>query len=233
MGYSELTVDGVFDDNPAGVSVEPGDKFTASKISFSVGDHLSVPNTFDGWGDNTVDDEQFEVYYGTYINGVFNVISTRYELEDNEGICSINEEYINCDIDEDLLTTETHTLILYDNDPEFLVNEDLDYTIISKSTSEYPVSIVVDGNTYNVSEDWDLYIDGYVIFNDHETGINVITGGETYLNFDGSNMILDGFVLEGVFYEQGWFVGGEDDSRYMYYDLEYAIEVDGFTINYR
>ncbi len=134
-GYPALTVDGVFDDNPAGVSIAAEDKFTVKLINYSAGNEISVPDTFNGYGDNTVDNEQFEVYYGSYNSNskVFTVLSTRYELNPN-----------------DPLNGETHTLILYDNDPD-------------------------------------------------------------------SNMILDGFVMSGVFHEQYWDVIGELGARKLVY----------------
>lgn len=61
---------------------------------------LAIPATFDGFGDDEVDGEQFEVYYGTYdsITGTFTVTSTPGTTGDP--------------------TTATHTMILYDNDTE-------------------------------------------------------------------------------------------------------------------
>lgn len=111
-GYPALTVDGVFDDNPAGVYIAADDQFTASLIDFTVGDEIAVPDTFYGWGNNVVDDQQFEVYYGSYnsTTHVFTVLSTPFELyagyEPTLG--------------------ETHTLILYDNDTEEYSNMILD-----------------------------------------------------------------------------------------------------------
>jgi RTX calcium-binding nonapeptide repeat (4 copies) len=61
---------------------------------------LSIPDTFDGYGDDEVDSQQFEVYYGTYdaANNIFTVTSTRGTTNDP--------------------TTATHTMILYDNDSD-------------------------------------------------------------------------------------------------------------------
>lgn len=137
-GYPALTIDGVFDDNPAGVQIGIGDQFKGRLVSYTAGNEISIPDTFNGWGDNTVDNGQFEVYYGTYSSStkIFTVLSTRYELSPNAPLGS-----------------ETHTLILYDNDP-----------------------------------------------------------------IGDSNMILDGFIMPGVFYEEYWFVIGDFGSRKLVYD---------------
>lgn len=135
-GYPALTVDGVFDDNPAGVEIGINDQFKARLVSYTAGNLISIPDTFNGWGDNTVDNQQFEVYYGSYNSSskIFTVLSTRYELSPEASLGS-----------------ETHTLILYDNDPD-------------------------------------------------------------------SNMILDGFIMSGVFYEEYWHVIGDLGSRKLVYD---------------
>ena len=135
-GYPELSVDGVFDDNPAGIEIGISDQFKAKLISYTSGNEISVPDTFYGYGDNTVDNNQFEVYYGSYNSNtkVFTVMNTPYEL--NPFFPS---------------TTESHTLILYDNDPD-------------------------------------------------------------------SNMILNGFILDGFFYEEHWHVIGSLGSRKLIYD---------------
>jgi uncharacterized protein YjdB len=137
-GYPALTVDGIFDDNPAGIWIQPEDQFTATMIPYTSGEEIPVPDTFSGWGDNVVDNGQFEVYYGSYNSStkVFTVLSTPYELY--AGQLPSNGE--------------THTLILYDNEPE-----------------------------------------GY------------------------SNMILDGFILSGVFYVSRWYVTGNMGSRKLVY----------------
>jgi uncharacterized protein YjdB len=63
------------------------------------GDTIRVPKTFTRWGDDSVYNEQFQVYLGTYINGVFTVTGN-------------NSNSFN-------LTGATHTMILYDNeDPD-------------------------------------------------------------------------------------------------------------------
>jgi len=136
MGYPELTVDGVFDDNPAGVEIGIGDQFTARLVSYTEGNEISIPDTFFGAGDNTVDNNQFEVFYGTYNSNtrVFTVISTPYQHYSSGANSG-----------------ETHTLILYDNDSV-------------------------------------------------------------------SNMILDGFLMLGVFYEDYWYVIGNAGSRKLVYN---------------
>jgi len=140
-GYPSLTVDGVFDDNPAGVRIGIDDQFTATLVSYTAGSEISIPDTFSGAGDNTVDNNQFEVYYGSYNSNtkVFTVLSTPYELA--AGSPPQNGE--------------THTLILYDNDPD-------------------------------------------------------------------SNMILDGFVISGIFYEYYWYVIGDLGSRKLVYNINPA-----------
>lgn len=137
-GYLALTVDGVFDDNPAGVRIGIGDQFKGRVVSYTAGNQITIPDTFSNAGDNTVDDQQFEVYYGTYNSSlkVFTVVSTP-EQHYYEGADS----------------GETHTLILYDNDTE-------------------------------------IY----------------------------SNMILDGFIMPGVFYEGYWQVTGTSGARKLVYN---------------
>ena len=137
-GYPALTVDGVFDDNPAGIFIGIDDQFTASLITYKLDDAIPVPDTFYGYGDNEVDDQQFEVFYGTYDTQtrIFTVTSTPSQL--SAGSTPVSGE--------------THTLILYDNDDE-----------------------------------------------------------------PNSNMILDGFILEGVFYEAYWRIIGDLGSRTMVY----------------
>lgn len=134
-GYPALTVDGVFDDNPAGVEIGINDQFKGRVVSYTAGNEISIPDTFNGAGDNTVDNTQFEVYYGTYnsTSKIFTVVSTPYE------------HYF-----DGANSGETHTLILYDNDPD-------------------------------------------------------------------SNMILDGFIMPGVFYEGYWQVIGELGARKLVY----------------
>lgn len=137
-GYPELTVDGIFDDNPAGVEIGIGDQFKGRVVNYTAGNEISIPDTFNNAGDNTVDNNQFEVYYGTYnsTTKIFTVVSTPYQHY-YDGANS----------------GETHTLILYDNDPV-----------------EY------------------------------------------------SNMILDGFIIPGVFYEGYWQVTGALGARKLVYN---------------
>jgi hypothetical protein len=68
---------------------------------FTPGVVLPVPDTFSGTGDNAVDDEQMEVYYGTYdaATGIFTVTMTPNDSLPDPG------------------NAPTHTLVLYDNDP--------------------------------------------------------------------------------------------------------------------
>lgn len=223
MDYPELTIDGEFDDNPAGVDIDVNDQFTASLYTFNSGDQISVPDTFDGWGDNVVDDGQFEVFYGTYVNGVFTITSTRYELED--------QTYT---INPSLLNGATHTLILYDNDPSYIFGEEYRYTIIASSSEEYPSSVIINDQTFEVDENG--YINGYQIYYDYQTDEIVVNSGEIftalYLYSEGRNMILDGFVLSGVYYEQGWYVNTDvTDEYYMYYDItqEYTYDQTGYN----
>jgi len=136
-----LTIDGVFDDGPGGVAIGIGDQFTVPNVvNYVEGDYLPVPSTFNDAGDNVVDDNQFEAFFGSYdsITKIFTVIYTPYD---------INE----CDLESDL-GLATHTFILYDND-------------------------------------------------------------------DDSNMILDGFVIPGIFFENSWgfeVIDGQNNMIYSY-----------------
>lgn len=136
-GYPALTVDGIFDDNPAGVEIGIGDQFKGRVVSYTAGNEISIPDTFNGAGDNTVDNQQFEVYYGIYNSNtkIFTVVSTPYDHY-YDGANS----------------GETHTLILYDNDTD-------------------------------------------------------------------TNMILDGFIMPGVFYEGYWQVTGALGARKLVYSI--------------
>ena len=90
-------------DPTQGVDVLIGDRvrgLTAAGTFVPGVTQLAIPATFDGFGDDEVGAEQFEVYYGTYdaITGTFTVTSTPGTTEDP--------------------TTATHTMILYDNDTD-------------------------------------------------------------------------------------------------------------------
>ncbi|TXI73813.1 MAG: cadherin repeat domain-containing protein, partial [Limnohabitans sp.] len=110
--------DDLFDDQLAYLPVSEGDEGSAAYVE--IGDRvqgltvveqfvpgeteLSIPDTFGGTGNDRVDDQQFEVYYGTYDGqtGIFTVTSTPGTTADPRGA--------------------THTMILYDNDPSGSVN---------------------------------------------------------------------------------------------------------------
>lgn len=89
--------------NSSAASVEIGHRVKGATYvpGFAPGVVLPVPDTFSGTGDNAVDDEQMEVYYGTYDaeTGIFTVTLTPEE--------NIPDPFV----------APTHTLVLYDNDP--------------------------------------------------------------------------------------------------------------------
>lgn len=117
--YSD-TIDGIYDD-PFGEAdvdywenyqIEIGWKIKGlTLVSFDgAGDTIQVPNTFDGTGDDAVNEEQFEVYLGTYLDGVFTVTAN----DDN----SFNYDTISTDSN-----YATHTMILYDNEDPYDFDE--------------------------------------------------------------------------------------------------------------
>jgi len=90
--------DGVYGDDPANQTISVGNKFKdLSIISYSAGEQIPIPATFGGYGNDVVDPDQFEVFYGTVDAGlVFTVTGTPAFAPGTVGA--------------------THTLILYDND---------------------------------------------------------------------------------------------------------------------
>lgn len=105
-----------FTDNPANVNIAVNDRFTVPKVTaFTPTTQIPAPDTFSGWGDDLVHDNQFEVFYGKYDAGtkIFTVTSTPTVPD---------------------LLGATHTFILYDNDTES--NLILDGLLVAGAYSE-------------------------------------------------------------------------------------------------
>ena len=112
------TIDGVYDD-PFGQSssgywmnyqVQIGWKVQGlTVVTFTgIGDRIQAPKTFGGCGDDAVNSNQFEVYLGTYVGGVFTVTANSTNQFSTTGA--------------------THTMILYDNeDPDTNLSGDPEY----------------------------------------------------------------------------------------------------------
>ena len=83
--------------------IGPGDRIKGSYFwsGFDVNKPLDVPDTFKAYGDDAVNQEQFEVFHGKYdaITGIFDVTYT----PSNRGSAPLSSEL-------------THTLVMYDND---------------------------------------------------------------------------------------------------------------------
>ncbi len=240
--YSALTIDGNFDDNPAGITIGINDQFTAQLYTLASDNRIQIPDTFSEYGDNVVDDDQFEVYYGTYVDGVFTVTNMR----DSEF------EYLDSEYwpEPALLGTETHTLIVYDNDDRYIVEseghdqEDYGYTIYYApetrplgftttndfSSGTEKINIENEDYTieYNTNIDSNGYIYDYTMYYNYDLDAYSKSLYKKYtpeLNTDidvsGSNMILDGFVLEGLYYETGWSVVNDAGTNYLEYSDGY------------
>ncbi len=102
FGYdirNSVDADDDFDDDPAYKNITIDDRFlgTAYLSAYVPANTISVPDTFNNYGDDMVDPDQFEVYSGTYDSSstIFTVTGTRFQSPYENG---------------------THTLILYDND---------------------------------------------------------------------------------------------------------------------
>ena len=107
----DLDGDGVFDDELTAQHATASSLITSGakvinlvEVSYQVGQVIEAPLTFNNFGDDMVHDNQFEVYYGTYDNGVFTVTSTPRSAGGTD------------------LSNVTHTMVLYDNDPENTVS---------------------------------------------------------------------------------------------------------------
>lgn len=79
-------------------------------VSYSV-EGISVIDGFNSYGDNAVNSSQFEVYMGTYVGGIFTVIS-------GTGVSSAAA----------IEAGSTHTMILYDNEDESVEGYTSQYT---------------------------------------------------------------------------------------------------------
>ncbi len=93
-----------------------GDRIQGATVlnGFDGNQKIAVPSSFGSTagGDDQIDNGQFEVYYGTWANGVFTVTST-------EEFTNSQTELIGGDgPTNNTLTGATHTLILFDNDTQ-------------------------------------------------------------------------------------------------------------------
>lgn len=110
LKFEGKTIDGIFEEDFGFINqfaswsnhqIQIGWKVKGLRaVAFDgVGDTIQAPKTFTNWGDDAVNSQQFEVYLGTLINGVFTVTGNGVNNFDQTGA--------------------THTMILYDNeDPE-------------------------------------------------------------------------------------------------------------------
>lgn len=110
LKFEGKTIDGIFEEDFGFVNqfsswsnhqIQIGWKVKGLRaVSFDgFGDTIQAPKTFTNWGDDAVNSQQFEVYLGTLINGVFTVTGNGVNNFDQTGA--------------------THTMILYDNeDPD-------------------------------------------------------------------------------------------------------------------
>ena len=158
---------------------------------------IDIPDTFNGTGDDAVDNMQFEVYYGSYASGtnIFTVTSTPDTTADP--------------------TTATHTMILYDNDTSGSVDyvEGLVFTGVYAEEQWY----ITDAGTANAGLNYDT--DGISVSGNMLDEENVIYGGNTAEVFDGSvgidiiyanggnDRLYGGEGSSGVA-ETDWLVGG-------------------------
>ena len=194
-------------DPTQGVDVLIGDRvrgLTAAGTFVPGVTQLAIPATFDGFGDDEVGAEQFEVYYGTYdaITGTFTVTSTPGTTEDP--------------------TTATHTMILYDNDTDpdteryiegiwfegvyaenqwyvtdaFTPNAKLNYDV-----DGIDVPGGSDGPSTTLSEENVIYGSATNETFDSGRGIDIIYAG------DGADRVFGGYVMSGQ---------GEDGNDWLF-----------------
>jgi hypothetical protein len=170
---------------------------------------LSIPPTFDGYGDDEVDRQQFEVYYGTYdvAQDIFTVTSTPDTTQDP--------------------TSATHTMILYDNDADpntELFIEGLWFEGVYAEQQWY----ITDAGTANAGLHYDT--DGLLVPGGSSDGSpwdmldeeNVIYGGNAAEVFDG-NQGIDIIYANGGndrLYGGGggdadWLVGGLGNDTFI------------------